>query len=796
LLQLDSNRQHLTMLMNYFKVALRNLIKNKAFTFLNIIGLAIGMATAILIGLWIHDEMSFNHYYPTHKKLAQAMVRQVIKDDDYTSSTVTMPLGGALESKFGDLFKHVSLVTFPYDRVVSIGEKKIAARGFWVQDAFPKMFGLNIRHGDVNALKDPSTVMIAHSLATALFGTANAINKTFLLDNKTSMRVGAIYEDLPENTNFQGTLLLLPWTDPGNNYRRNNTNWEDHNGELYVELNDQVTAAKATEKIKNLPTPFIKDWKETALVYPLDKTYLFGEFKNGKPAGGRIQYVILFSVIGAFVLFLACINFMNLSTARSSKRAKEVGIRKTIGSSKGHLIGQFLIESVLLTLFAFGIALLLAQLSLPYYNNLSGKHIGIPFQNPVFWLLCMSFALITGLVSGSYPAFYLSHFEPIKVLKGAFLGSRYNSIPRQVLVVLQFTVSLSLIIGTIIIYRQISFVKNRQTGYTREGLITIPINTEDLNKHFEPFAADLLQSGVITDVAASSQPITQFHNNNGLEWRGKDPGQVIFFRNVNVTPEFGRTIKWQILSGRDFSREYADSNSMILSEAAAKATRIPDPVGELMKFGGKTYTVVGVVKDMLTNSPYEKIEPAIFLGDGYRDFITTRLKAGIPVHVAMAKMEKVYRKYNPGSPFVYQYNDDEYANKFAAEVRIGNLSAVFAGMAIFISCLGLFGLASFVADQRTKEIGVRKVLGATILSIWRLLSVQFVKLVLISLCIAIPISYYGMNSWLQNYNYREGISWWIFGIAGLGILMITLLTVSFQSVKAALMNPVNSLRSE
>ena len=332
-----------------------------------------------------------------------------------------------------------------------------------------------------------------------------------------------------------------------------------------------------------------------------------------------------------------------------------------------------------------------------------GKHISIPYQNPFFWLLCLGFALITGIISGSYPAFYLSRFEPIKVLKGAFSGSRYNSIPRQVLVVLQFTVSLSLIIGTIIIYRQISYVKNRETGYIREGLITIPINTEDLNKHFEPFSADLLGTGVVTNVAASSQPITNFENNNGLEWRGKDPGQVVFFRNVNVTPEFGKTIKWEILSGRDFSREYADSNSMILSEAAAKVTHIANPVGELMKFGGKYYTVVGVVKDMLTNSPYERIEPAIFLGDGYRDFITVRLKAGVPQHTAVERMERVYKKYNPGSPFVYQYNDEEYAHKFSAEERIGNLAAVFAGMAIFISCLGLFGWLPLLRSSEPRK---------------------------------------------------------------------------------------------
>ena len=784
------------MIKNYFKVALRNLARNKAFTILNISGLAIGMATAILIGLWITDEAGFNHYYANHKKLAQVMVTQTNKDEVYTGSTIAMPLGGALESKFGDLFKYVSLVTYPYERIVSVGEKKIAAKGFWVQEAFPKMFSLEIVDGDINALKDPSTIMIAHSLALALFGNAHAVNKTLLLDNKTNMKVGAVYKDLPENTGFEGSVLLLPWKDPGNDYRRKNTNWDDHNGECYVELNEHITASQATEKIKNLPTPFIKDWIEEALVYPLDRVHLYSEFKNGKPAGGRIQFVILFGIIGAFVLFLACINFMNLSTARSSKRAREVGIRKTIGSLSIHLIGQFLIESILLTFLAFGIAMLLVQLSLPFFNNLAGKHMNLPYQNPVFWLLCLGFALFTGVLAGSYPAFYLSRFEPIKVLKGAFQGSRYNSIPRQVLVVLQFTVSLSLIIGTIIVYRQITFAKDRPSGYTKEGLITLPINTEDLHKHYTALRADLMSTGAVKEMAESSQPITYFENNNSLDWRGKDPGNIVFFRNVNVTPEFGKTINWKITAGRDFSSAYTDSSSMILSEAAAKVTGISNPVGEIMKFGGKSYTVIGVVKDMLTNSPYETIEPAIFLGDGYFDFITIRLKAGLPAHTAMASLEKVYKKYNPGSPFIYKYNEDEYAHKFAAEERIGNLSAVFAGMAIFISCLGLFGLASFVAEQRTKEIGIRKVLGANVFSIWSMLSAQFIRLVFISLCIAIPLSYFAMNSWLQNYTYRDAISWWIFGIAGLGILFITLATVSFQSVKAALMNPVQSLRSE
>ncbi len=782
------------MIKNYFKVALRNLRNNKAFASLNIVGLAIGMATAIIIGLWVSDELGYDHYNPNHERLAKMMITQVTNGDFDTGPTIAMPLGFALETKYKDLFDKVALVSFHNMYILGKGDKKISGSGIYAQETFPSMFGLTLLGGNILALSDPSQVMISKSLAVSIFGDENPVNKTVLLDNKMNMKVGAVYEDLPENSSFAGTTLLLPFTNSGNSYLSTNTNWGDHNGEGFVELKNNITAGEATEKIKNVPTSFIKDWKETALVYPLDKLHLYGEFANGKPAGGRIQVVVLMGIIGAFVLFLACINFMNLSTARSSKRAKEVGIRKTIGSLSIHLIGQFLIESILLSLFAFVIAMILAQLSLSFFNDLSGKHMYIPFTNPVFWLISIGFALFTGIISGSYPAFYLSRFEPIKVLKGAFQGSRYNSIPRQVLVVLQFIVSLSLIIGTIIVYRQIIYAKNRPTGYTREGLITLPL-TDALYGHYDALREDLLRTGAVAEMSESSQPITLFNNNNSLDWQGKDPNLVVFFRNVNVTPEFGRTVGWNIIQGRDFSRAYVDSNSMILSEAAAKITGFKNPVGQIMKFG-KPYTVIGVVKDMVTNSPYEPIEPAIFLGDGYMSVITIRLKAGLPVHNAMAGIEKVFKKYDPASPFTYAFNDDAYAKKFVAEDRIGNLSAVFAGLAIFISCLGLFGLASFVAEQRTKEIGVRKVLGANLFSLWGMMSAQFVKLVLISLCIAIPLSYYGMNKWLLNYEYRETISWWIYAVAGISILLITLVTVSFQSVKAALMNPVKSLRTE
>jgi len=559
------------MIRNYFKVAIRNLRNNKAFASLNIAGLAIGIATAILIGLWISDELNFDHYNPNHEKLAKIMITQTHHGNSDVETTITMPLGYTLQTKYKDLFKKVALISFPGPHVLASADKKISGNGIYAQEHFPSMFGLTILNGNIQVLSDPSTIMIAKSLAVSLFGDENPVNKTVLLDNNLNMKVGAVYEDLPENASFATTTLLLPWTNAMNSYLNSNTNWHDHNGEGFVELNDHVTIEAASDKIKNIPTPFIKEWQETASVYPLEKLHLYGEFANGKPVGGRIQLVVLMGFIGAFVLLLACINFMNLSTARSSKRAREVGIRKTMGSLPVHLIAQFLIESVLLTLFAFVIALFLARLSLSFFNSLAGKHMFIPYGNYWFWLLCIGFALFTGLISGSYPAFYLSSFQPVKVLKGAFQGSRYNSIPRQVLVVMQFTVSLCLIIGTIIVYKQILFAKNRPTGYTRDRLITMPMTTE-LNGHFDALHEELLRTGVVTEMAASSYPMSQFNGGNSMDWRGKDPGFIIFFRNVNVTPEFGRTVGWKITEGRDFSRAYADSNSVILSEAAVKTS--------------------------------------------------------------------------------------------------------------------------------------------------------------------------------------------------------------------------------
>jgi putative ABC transport system permease protein len=491
---------------------------------------------------------------------------------------------------------------------------------------------------------------------------------------------------------------------------------------------------------------------------------------------------------------------MNLSTARSEKRAKEVGIRKTAGSRRSQLVGQFLVESLVMTGLAFILAIIITGFSLPFFNELATKQMSIPWHFPFFWISAFAFILITGLVAGSYPAFYLSSFDPIKVLKGTFRAGRLASLPRKILVVLQFTVSTTLIIGTIIVFRQIQYAKDRPVGYTREGLFSVVMSTPEIYAaNYNAMRSDLIATGAVVDMCKSSSSPTEVENTaSGFDWKGRDPQTNPNFGTISITHDYGRTIGWQIVAGRDFSREFiADSNAVILNESAARLTGLKNPVGETIRMDNHNFRITGVVKDMVMQSPYMPVEPTIFFLDyGFANFISVRVKPSMSMQTALARIEPVFKKYNPGSPFVYQFTDQVYERKFFDEQKIGKLASVFALLAIFISCLGLFGLTSFVAAQRNKEIGMRKVLGASVFSVWRLLSKDFVTLVFISLLISTPLSYLGMFSWLQNYQYRTPVSWWIFAAAGAGALLITLITVSFQAIKVAIANPVKSLRAE
>jgi len=793
------------MLKNYFIIAWRNLLKSKVYSAINIIGLATGMAVAILIALWIWDELSYNNYHRNHQTIAQVMTTQTFNGETGTGEAVAMPLATELRNKYGSDFKAVSMASWNFGHILGAGEKKISAEGLWVESIFPTMFSVNMLKGNINALKDPSAILLCSRLAKTLFGSTDPINKTVRLDNRFDFKVAGVYEDFPRNTSLYYTKLLLPWdkyitTD--NWLKEAMTHWGNHSWQCFVQVNDHGNISKTSDKIKKASMIHLnaaQDGVEELVLQPMDNWRLHNEFKNGKVVGGRIQFVWLFGIIGVFVLLLACINFMNLSTARSEKRAKEVGIRKTVGSLRPQLIKQFLTESIVVAFLALFIALGLVLALIPFFNGLSDKAIHLPGANIYFWIFIMAFTLLTGIVSGSYPAFYLSGFEPIKVLKGTYRVGRFAAIPRKVLVVVQFSISIALIIGTIIVYKQIQFAKDRPVGYDREGLITVYMNTPDLNDHYDALRDELLATGKVENLAKSSSPSTQVWSNNiGFSWPGKDPNTLPLFGTVASTYDFGKTIHWQIKEGRDFSRDFpTDSNAMILNEAAVKLIGLKAVIGLTIKWDTSPNHVIGVIRDMVMESPYQPVKPTIFLmNPKWANVITVRLKPSATMREGLAKVEAVFNKYNPAAPFEYKFNDEQYARKFEDEKRIGNLSTFFAILAVFISCLGLFGLASFVAEQRTKEIGVRKVLGASVFNLWQMLSKDFVNLVIISCAIAIPLAWYFLHQWLQKYPYRTDISWWIFVSAGMGAMIITLLTVSYQAIKAALMNPVTSLRSE
>jgi len=805
------------MFRNYLVIAIRNLQKHRAHSFINIVGLAAGMAITLLIGLWIADEFSFDHYHSNHSRIVQVMVRQEVTavarqqfiahgNTSLAGYTISTALGPALHTGYDDIFEKTGMVTdFHRSSLLNVGDKAISVDGEWAQYTIPEIFTFHMVAGTAAALKDPSTVLISQSTARALFGHTDPIGKTIRRNNKSSFFVGGVYADLPGNSTFSGTGILLPWENNEVTWLNQNNDWSDHSAHLFGLLAANATPEQASARIKDLPShgayihwPRSPEVKEVLMTYPLDRIHLHGDFSFGVPSGGRIQFVWFFGIIGGFVLLLACINFMNLSTARSEQRAKEVGIRKTIGSLRSHLIAQFLGESIVLALLAFVLAVGLAYFALPFFNGIAAKQLHFPVESAEFWGVALGFTLFTGILAGSYPAFYLSSFKPVKVLKGVFRAGRGATLPRQVLVTVQFTVSLSLIIGTIVVFRQIQVAKDRPVGYAREGLITVPINTDTLRREDDALRNELLTTGMVASIGESSLPTTSFMHNNPLSWQGQTGEQKqLEVHNVNITPEFGPTVGWTVLQGRDLSRDFAtDSSAALINATALKLAGFKHPIGQSVSIFGKPYTIVGVVNDMLANSPYDPIEPGIFLGDGRMGEISIRIKPGKPMHAALAAIETVFKKFNPASPFIYSFTDDEYARKFATETRIGSLAAVFAGLAIFISCLGLFGLASFVAEQRTKEIGVRKVLGAGVVDLWALLSKDFLRLVVLSMFISMPLVFLGMHRWLEHYAYRTDLSWWIFASAGAGILLITLLTVSFQSLRAALMNPVRSLRSE
>ena len=758
------------------------------------------MAVALIIGLWMYEAFSFNKFHKNYDSIVQVMQHQNYNGEIHTDKAVPIPLGTELRRVYGTDFKHVVLSSWTNAHLLTVGDKSISQQGNFMEPGAPAMLTLTMASGSAAGLKDPSSILLSLSVSKALFGNDNAIGKIITLDT-TVLKVTGVYEDLPANTSFNNVAFIAPWDLYTAAEENKNAigDWNQNSFQLFAQLADSRRIKEVSAKIKDMKLKALgtegANLRPQVFLQPISRWHLYAEFKNGINTGGAIEYVWMFGIIGVFVLLLACINFMNLSTARSEKRAKEVGIRKAVGSLRGQLISQFYTESLLVAFFAFMIALVMVQLTLPLFNALAGEQMAILWSNPLFWLSGIGFSLITGFIAGSYPAMYLSSFQPVKVLKGTFKAGRFSATPRKVLVVVQFTVSVILIIGTVVVYRQVQFAKNRPVGYERKGLIVLRPYSTDYHDHFDALRNDLMQTGVIAGVAESGNSITKgSRTSGGFNWKDKHAGMQDEFTTVGVSTDYGSTVGWQFIAGRDFSSQFStDSSALVINEAAAKYMGLAHPVGETVTWD-KAYTIIGVIKNIVMSSPYDPVKQAVYVITPAAGYLNFKISPGAGTSDALTKIEAVCKKYSPAAPFDYKFADEEYARKFSDEQRIGNLATVLAVLAIFISCLGLFGLASFVAEQRTKEIGVRKVLGASVFNLWRLQSKEFLVLVLIALLIAIPAAYFFMHNWLENYQYRTKLSWWIFAAAGSGAIIITLLTVSYQSIKAALSNPVKSLR--
>jgi len=795
------------MIRNYLKIALRNLVNNKVYSALNIIGLASGMAVAMLIGLWIYAQVSYDRFLPGYQLAYKVRFNVNNNGEINTVGSTNLPLADALKKDFPEI-RYVAQTDWMGSHPLTVGDKRINVNGAMAGSDFLKIFQYPLIKGNVDAvLSDPYSIVLSQTAAAALFGRAEAIGKMVKIDNFHDMRVTGILKDVPANSTFQFSFIV-PFTYyaiTDSEVKQSLTNWDNNSFQTFVALQSNVSYAELASKIKGTMVrhspKYYAQTKAELFLEPLKDWHLFSEYRNGVVSGGLIDYVRMFALIGTLILVIACINFTNLATARSEKRAREVGVRKAIGSSRKNLIFQFLVESMALTFLAFLLSLLFVAVALPAFNNLTHTQISIPLTNGIFWLLMVGFVVFTGLLSGGRPAFYLSSFKPVKVLKGNLQTGKAGNLPREILVVLQFTCSIALIIGTLIIYQQIDHAKDRPVGYDASRLVMTDA-TGDLTRGYDAFKNEMLATGVVSDVTKSSSPVTDIWANNSVtDWSGRLPGETLSLAIIGVSDaDYFKTLGMKMESGRNFTGNLgADSLSVVLNEAAVKRMRYKDPINQVITWHTveQKATVIGVVKDALMASPFSNSVPTIFIyPPSWSSVVTYRLSPTVNTRAALAKLAPVFGRYNPTIPFQYRFVDESYASKFDFESLIGKLAGLFASLAIIISCIGLFGLAAYMAEKRTKEIGIRKVLGATVPQVWMLLSKEFVILVIISCLIASPVSYYYLHAWLLKYQYRISIGPGVFIVAGAGSIILTLLTISFQAIKAALMNPVKSLRTE
>ncbi len=797
-----------TMVQHNLKISWRHLIKDKGYAAINIGGLSMGLAVAIIVGLFVWDELSFNQYHPQYDHIGQVWQRITYNREKIAHDHVMIPLAEVMRTTYGQHFEIVSLSSGQSNAYFSKENKEFRQNGVFMEKDGPDLLGIKLLRGSIEDFNTPDGIFISQTMARSYFGENNPVGEILNMNREWAVTIKGVYRNFPANSSFFETDFIGAWELYVNQYpwmEEMTYPWGLVSFQLFVQKHPEQSFEQISKHIEDAIMENISHDKAQMAVkpevflHPMEKWHLFSEFENGIIVGGRIEYVRLFGIIGAFVLVLAMINFINLNTARAVKRAKEVGIRKTIGSKRSQLIQQFYCESFLVTLLAGAVAIGICSYTLPYINVIADKHLMVPWRSLAFWLSLIMLLCITSMLSGSYPALYLSSFRPIKVLKGSIQLGRHATLPRKALVVSQFTIAIMLLIGTIVVYQQIQFSKNRPIGYDKSNLVSFNIYDGNLKQHYEILKEQLTQSGTVTATAYSDSPITSISNNNGgISWRGKSTDLGVSFASTAVSHEFGKTVGWNIIHGRDFNLSLAsDSLAFIINEAAAKIIGFENPLEETLNWGDNEYRIIGIVENIMRESPYQPVRPAIYHMSRNNGFVlTAKLSPGISPHQALSQVENALTELIPNVRYVSQFVDEQYNKKFENELRLGKFTSLLTSLALLISCLGMFGLVSYVAQRRTKEISIRKVFGATITQITTLLSKEFVLLVFIAMFIAIPIAWYYSHQWLQNFEYRMEISWWIFALTGGIAMVIALLTVSIQGMRTALLNPVDSLRNE
>lgn len=789
------------MFRNYLIVTFRNLLKNGFYSFINIAGLAIGITCSILILLWVADETSYDRFLPKNDRLYQVWVKAHFDGRINSWTSVPLPTAEAMKPADANIVR-AAVTDWGGDHLLSTTEeKRMNKHGFNVGEEFLEMFQFPLIAGNAEqVLDEASNIVITESTAKAFFGDEDPMGKIIRVDNQYDLTVAGILKDIPANSSFQFDFLLpyKHWHSTNEWVRRNESNWGNYSFQVFVELNDPNNAEAVENSIRDLLAEHGEDeeMKHEFFIYPLLRWRLHSSFENGVEQGGMSDYVQLFSIIAVFIIVIACINFMNLATARSERRAREVGIRKSVGSRRWELIFQFIGESLIIALIAFGIAVLAAYVLLPYYNTLVDKKLYIDFTSKEFWMYSLGLVLVTGFVAGSYPAFYLSSFQPVKVLKGKPTVGKGASLPRKVLVTLQFGVPIFLIISMFVIYNQIQLAKSRDIGYSQENLITVPLN-KDYHDNLKSLKAELLGTGVVESLVRANSAITDINSNNFVGWPGKPEDLKVIFTTIVTDYDWAKTMGVKMIEGRDFSEEFkSDSMAIVVNKAAIKLMGLEDPIGTELDLWGKKRKLIGVYDDVLMGSPYEEVKPMFAVLDDWWGSITLRLKATDDLQASLKTVEDIFKKYGPAYPFEYTFVDVEFQKKFTHINLTSRLASLFAVLAIVITGLGLFGLAAFTAEQRTREIGIRKVLGASVTSLVNLISKDFSILVVIAFVIWAPLAWWAMNTYLERYTIRTEIVWWIFPATGAIALLFALLIVSTQALRAAHSNPVDSLRNE